>query len=199
MLSAIAWTTRILVSLCVMLIFMAIFLDFIFYSRAEKVQKEKKSIVETGTMTLFFLFYYVLMVMGWGKVPLSPFWINTLAVVGWLPLVGGCVMNILGRVYLGNNWANHIKIYDSHHLVVRGPYRWVRHPLYSSIIWMLLGGSLIYHDALIGGVTLVLFVPMMIYRANQEEVLLSKRFKEYKDYQKQVGQLFPKWKKHSAK
>jgi protein-S-isoprenylcysteine O-methyltransferase Ste14 len=40
--------------------------------------------------------------------------------------------------------------------------------------------------------TLFIFLPMMIYRAKQEEQLLSERFPDYKDYKKKVSMFIPK-------
>lgn len=186
-----------LVSLCVTLVFLAIFVDFALHNTKGQAIKEKKSIVETGTMTLFFLGYYLLLQSGIGRglvlgkfLERDSFLVNLLTVMGWIPLVFGCVMNIWGRLVLGNNWANHIKIYNHHTFIQKGPYQWVRHPLYGSIIMMLLSGGLIYQDLLLILLTLIIFVPMMTYRANQEEALLTKEFEKYKEYQKQVGQLF---------
>jgi protein-S-isoprenylcysteine O-methyltransferase Ste14 len=201
--------TMIITSLCVTLIFLAVFIDFMVNSTKEQVSIEKKSIVETGTMTLFFALYYIVLRIGVGRKIVWMFlslseknlmdnWIYILmTAIGWMLLLVGTGVNIWGRIRLGTNWANHIKIYDQHTFVQIGPYRYVRHPLYSSLILMLFSGSLIYQDILLFVITLVIFVPMMIYRANQEEALLKERFGNYRQYQETVGQLCPtmKWRK----
>jgi protein-S-isoprenylcysteine O-methyltransferase Ste14 len=104
----------------------------------------------------------------------------------------GAVINIWGRILLRNNWANHIKIYAGHTLVRRGIYRVVRHPLYASIILMLLGGSVLWQNYLSALATVVFFIPAMVYRAKQEERLLREHFPDYAAYQQQAGMFFPK-------
>ncbi len=199
MISRISFISNILVSLCVTLVFTVIFIDFLLYGQKNKVKKERKSIVETGTMTLFFAVYYTVARWGFGKLPFSQGVVDIMMVLGWLPLVAGCIINVYGRIVLGGNWGNHIKIYESHTLTRRGPYKYVRHPLYSSIILMLLSGSLLYHDLLLLVMTCVIFIPMMVYRANQEEVMLMAQFSDYSAYKEEVGQLAPRIRKKRKK
>jgi protein-S-isoprenylcysteine O-methyltransferase Ste14 len=106
--------------------------------------------------------------------------------------MSGTAVNIAGRIELKGNWANHIKIYKNHSIVTNGVYSYVRHPLYSSIIFMLYGGSLIYFNWFSAVLVTFIFIPAMIYRARQEEQLLIKEFPVYEEYKRQVGLFFPK-------
>ena len=115
-----------------------------------------------------------------------------MTIIGLLILIIGCIINIIGRINLGKNWSNQIKIYDDHSLVSNGVYKIVRHPLYASIIWMFFGASLIYSNYLAFLANLIIFIPFMYYRAKQEETLLKNEFIDYKDYQIKVGMFFPK-------
>jgi protein-S-isoprenylcysteine O-methyltransferase Ste14 len=181
-----------IISFSVMALFISIFIDFMLFSRTHNVQKERKSIVETGTMTFFFVVYYFILVSNVGRVdipslPLKRF----MMILGTAMIVTGCAVNIKGRFNLGKNWANHIKIYKEHTLVQTGMYKIVRHPLYASIILMFYGGCLVYRDILAFAAVSIVFVPFMYYRARQEETLLLQRFPEYEEYKKKTGMLFP--------
>jgi protein-S-isoprenylcysteine O-methyltransferase Ste14 len=81
-------------------------------------------------------------------------------------------------------------------MIQKGMYRFVRHPLYASIIWMFFGASFVYmnYAALLANVCV--FIPAMYYRAKQEERLLAQEFPEYQAYQKAVGMFFPKFHHH---
>lgn len=61
-------------------------------------------------------------------------------------------------------------------LVTSGPYRWVRHPLYLSMIVILVGIAIIFRS--LWGVVgvFVLFLPALVYRAKLEEQALSGKF-----------------------
>ena len=182
-----------LVALSVFAVLTAVLIDFIEIHKKSQTKKEKKSIVATGTMLLFFMLFYAVIRLRLGQVPVNPPSLRMCFVLAGLALViTGAITNILGRLALGRNWANHIKIYSDHALVSGGAYKIVRHPLYASLIWMFLGASLVYLNYLAFLANAIIFVPFMYYRAKQEEDLLSKEFEEYKDYQKNVGMFFPK-------
>lgn len=180
-----------IICLCVFSIFLAVIIDFGLYSRHEGVHREKKSVVDTATMTLFFLFFYALLQSRKGLVHIAPGLGKVLMISGVLMVVTGCFINIKGRWNLGNNWANHIKIYQEHRLVETGMYGVVRHPLYASIILMFYGACLVYHNILALAAVTAIFVPFMVYRAKQEEALLIEEFPQYANYQRRTGMLFP--------
>ena len=178
-----------IITLSVMAVFIAVLVDFVLYHSKNTVKKSKRSIVATGSMMGFYIVYYMVLRFQLG----SLFFVDIRVVaLGTAMIAAGAVINILGRLQLQGNWANHIKIYQGHSLVNRGVYRIVRHPLYASIMLMLLGGSLAYKNWLSAVLTLFVFVPFMHYRARQEEALLQEEFLEYAEYKKTTGMFFPK-------
>lgn len=181
------------VELCVFSVLLAVLIDFLEYHKRKQVKTEKKSIVETGTMILFFLLFYILVRFRIGQVNIEylPLKISILS-IGLGILILGAFVNVKGRFDLGKNWSNQIKIYQDHLFVFGGAYRFVRHPLYASIIWMFFGASLVYSNLLAFLSNLLIFIPFMYYRAKQEEKLLSVEFEDYKNYQNKVGMFFPK-------
>jgi protein-S-isoprenylcysteine O-methyltransferase Ste14 len=177
----------------VFIICLAVFIDFSEYQQRSDQKKETKSFVETGTMFLFFFLYYAVVRSGFGRIGIESTTIAlTLAMIGTIAMVVGCFVNVRGRFDLGKNWSNQIKVYQDHTFVTHGMYRLVRHPLYASLIWMFLGGSILYANVVALVCTICIFVPAMTYRAKQEEVELLCEFPEYKEYQKSVGMFFPK-------
>lgn len=177
----------------VVALFVSIIIDFTLYTRDDHIKKEKKSIVETGTMTLFLVAFYLILITKIGIVPIYDHNLkNLIILLGTLAIVSGCIMNIMGRFNLGSNWANHIKIYDEHTLVQKGMYKVVRHPLYASIMLMFYGACLVYRNLLCFIAVTFIFIPFMYYRAKQEETLLIQTFPDYNDYKKRTGMFFPK-------
>jgi hypothetical protein len=45
---------------------------------------------------------------------------------------------------MGQNWSSDVVIQERHELIERGPYAYVRHPLYSGLLLMLMGVALYY-------------------------------------------------------
>lgn len=66
----------------------------------------------------------------------------------WLPLLGvllvwgGVLFCCWARVVLGRNWSAVVQVKQDHELIVRGPYRWVRHPIYTGLLLAFLGTAL---------------------------------------------------------
>ena len=170
----------------------AVVWDFVRFNARQDSVVEKRSIVATVTMFLFFFVFYIVIVMRVGVVLLPGYVYAVLCTIGASLLALGAVVNILGRIHLGNRWSDHIKIYSDHSLVTGGIYSIVRHPLYASLIWMFYGASFVYANWIGFLLNTFIFIPMMYYRARQEEALLVDRFPEYEDYQSRVGMFFPK-------
>ncbi|HWP95459.1 MAG TPA: isoprenylcysteine carboxylmethyltransferase family protein [Syntrophomonadaceae bacterium] len=182
-----------ILGLSVLCLSIFILMDFLFFAQRQNVVREKRSIVDTGTMALFLLLFYLILLRGWGVIAIPITWLkNCLMILGALMVVCGCILNIYGRWSLGKNWANQIKIYGDHTLVRTGMYQVIRHPLYATIILMFLGAGLVYRNSAALLAVIVIFVPFMYYRARQEETLLEQRFPQYEEYRRETGMFFPK-------
>lgn len=77
-------------------------------------------------------------------------------------------------------------------LVQTGLYRWVRHPIYSGILFSAFAfaagtGSL--HKLLTAITLLILFY----FKTAYEEKRLTEHYREYADYRKRTGRFFPKF------
>jgi len=72
----------------------------------------------------------------------------------------------------------------------RGPYRWVRHPLYTGELVSALGVALTVGSAAAMAVWLAL-CGLQIYRAAREEQLLLRALPEYRDYRRRTAALLP--------
>lgn len=173
----------------------AIVLDFKKYYRQDRtVTASDRSFVETGSMTAFFLAYYMVLRLGWTQLALESAAMRVATIVLGLTLVVlGTVFNLWGRTHLKAAWANQIRIYEGHQLITTGPFLIVRHPLYASLIWIFVGGSFVYANTLALVLTLLIFVPMMYVRAKKEDALLEGAFGEqYSRYRLKTGLFLPR-------
>ena len=179
-----------IVSLGIMLIYIRVFKNF----RDAKNQKnnrkkEVKSIVETASMTGFFIVVWLVTISKIGTFSFQNIYVDIIFMI--IYVIGIC-FNLLGRYYLGHNWGNNVVIYNDHTLVNNGVYKIVRHPLYASIIWMIYSVGVLYQNYLVIILNTFVFIPFMYYRAKQEEKELVKIFSEYKKYREKTGMFFPK-------
>ena len=92
---------------------------------------------------------------------------------------------------LGDAWAISQKKTQTTTLVRRGPYRFVRHPIYS-FQWLIVAGLLLYLPAWPLAAALVILTACMPFKARIEERGLREIFgEEYEDYAREVGPFIP--------
>src|SRR5579871_3841744 len=72
--------------------------------------------------------------------PLGPLNDRFVPYAYWPPTVGvvltaaGLLFAIWARLTLGGNWSGIVTLKKDHELIIRGPYRWVRHPIYTGLL-----------------------------------------------------------------
>jgi len=180
---------------CLWILSSAIALNF-YFSKKGNVVKEKKSIVETGSMMVFFLANVILVYLQVGTVSFGNHLNLFIMLLGTILIVFGTAVNIAGRLSLKENWGNQIKIYENHTLVESGVYRFVRHPLYASTILMLYGFALLFSNWAVFVLNTLIFIPFMVYRAKQEDAMLAVTFPDlFHEYQIKTGLFLPKFRK----
>ncbi len=110
----------------------------------------------------------------------------------WLVLcLLGAVLGVLTLCFnkIGN-FSVYPEIKHQARLITIGPYKYIRHPMYTSLIIMMCGIALYnYHGLNAVGVLLV--VVAVINKANMEEKLLLMRFPDYANYQKISHRFLP--------
>ena len=79
---------------------------------------------------------------------------------------------------------------ENHQLVTLGIYRWVRHPMYTSVLIFFFGLMLSNSHFISQLIMLVLYIDLML-KASLEETLLEQRYPEYHNYQKNTGKFLP--------
>ena len=94
------------------------------------------------------LFVAVLLVQPIHGMPDSLIRLRFVPPTNWLPLLGtllvwaGVLFCCWARVVLGRNWSAVVQVKRDHELIVRGPYRYVRHPIYTGLLTAFLGTAL---------------------------------------------------------
>lgn len=115
---------------------------------------------------------------------------QALRVLGVVLLGAGLAIAVWARVFLGRNWGMPMTQKQEPELVTRGPYRFVRHPIYSGLLLAGLGTVLAnnLYWLTVWGVMAIYF----IYAARTEERLLMATFPSaYPSYQARTKMLIP--------
>jgi len=103
----------------------------------------------------------------------------------------GLLLAVWARRHLGRNWSGEIAIKVDHKLVRSGPYRVVRHPIYTALLGMYAGSAVVFGElhALLG---LAMAVFAYGRKVNLEEANLMECFgADYRDYRSATWALLP--------
>lgn len=109
---------------------------------------------------------------------------------GLLLCAAGIGIAIWARRTLGANWSPVPSIKENHELVTSGPYRLVRHPIYTGIWLAMLGSSLAGSGIWFAG--LVFTSALVAYRVKKEDGLMTRQFPSlYPEYVKKTKAVIP--------
>ena len=126
--------------------------------------------------------------MAWSEIGF-PEWVR------WLG-VGIGILCVLGIYWLFNSIGSGITPTSAtrkqHTLVTSGPYRWVRHPLYTVGASLFISFGMMADNWFIAGLGILTFILMAIRTPKEEANLIEKFGDEYREYMKRTGRFFPK-------
>jgi len=102
----------------------------------------------------------------------------------------GSWLAIWARAALGGNWSSRVTLKQGHELIQRGPYRLIRHPIYSGLLLMVLGTAILV-GRVSGFFALLMCFCAFWVKARQEELLLTKHLPGYPEYMAHTKALVP--------
>ena len=93
---------------------------------------------------------------------------------------------------LGKEWSLTARLVEGHRLATRGPYRFVRHPIYTGMLGMLLATGLAISDWLTLFIAIIVFFIGTVIRVRSEEKLLREQFgAEFDAFARRVPAMLP--------
>jgi protein-S-isoprenylcysteine O-methyltransferase Ste14 len=93
---------------------------------------------------------------------------------------------------LGKQWSLQARVLEDHKLIREGPYRFVRHPIYTGLLGMIIAAGLAWSHWIGFLVALVLFTIGTAIRIRSEEKLLREQFgAAFHDYKRSVPAVVP--------
>ena len=111
--------------------------------------------------------------------------------VGAAITVAGLGLAVWARVHLGRNWSRSVQVKEGHELITSGPYRLVRHPIYTGILAGIAGSAVALSEVR-GAVALVLMFAALWAKLRLEETWMRDEFGEkYAAYARRVRALVP--------
>ncbi|KAF1007267.1 MAG: hypothetical protein GAK28_01906 [Luteibacter sp.] len=114
-----------------------------------------------------------------------------IAVVGVLLTVSGVAFACWARYVLGRNWSSVVQVKQDHELIQSGPYRWVRHPIYTGLLLAFLGTAVAIGEWR-GPLCVVIVAVSFWFKLRLEERWMRDNFgATYEQYMRRTKALIP--------
>jgi len=106
--------------------------------------------------------------------------------------MAGVAIAIWARFHLGSNWSGVVTLKEGHELIRTGPYRMIRHPIYTGILLGLLG-TMVTVGEVRGILALAIAWASFYVKARREELFLTQEFgAAFLEHQRSTGMFLPK-------
>jgi protein-S-isoprenylcysteine O-methyltransferase Ste14 len=119
--------------------------------------------------------------------------IPVVAYAGFIATFIGLAIALWARLHLGRYWSDKVVLKVDHQLIRTGPYAHTRHPIYSGVLFAVLGTALVLGEwrGLLAFMTLLVNYSI---KAKKEERILAARFiSEFREHEADAGFLFPRF------
>ncbi|MGO9893681.1 MAG: methyltransferase [Bryobacteraceae bacterium] len=158
--------------------------------RTIRRQSATSTILHSLLVTVGFLLIFQPWRLGWLNVRFLPD-TRTTAICGLAITAAGIGFAFWARFTLGGNWSSTVTIKEDHRLIQRGPYRIVRHPIYSGILLAAVGTAIGYGMApCLIGVAIAFFHFWTKWRI-EERFMVEQFGAQYIQYRQEVKALVP--------
>ena len=93
---------------------------------------------------------------------------------------------------LGSYWSGILELRENHRLIISGPYRHIRHPMYTGFFIMSFGLALLTANLAVALIQIGAFTATYLARVSDEEAMMIDHFgDEYRSYIRRTGRLLP--------
>jgi protein-S-isoprenylcysteine O-methyltransferase Ste14 len=142
------------------------------------------------TVTGYFLVFSPglnLGLLGYRLIPYSTF----ANVLGLALTAAGAAIAIWARIVLAGNWSSDVTVKENHALTTRGPYRLVRHPIYSGLLLAVLATAVNFGLVRCFVGWLCVFTGFLLKLRVEEQFMAREFGEQYQQYRQHVKALIP--------
>jgi protein-S-isoprenylcysteine O-methyltransferase Ste14 len=168
--------------------------------RGDRIVPPKEDSGESSRFRIVFqsvmFFFWIVVVVSYAW---YPSWMEQfhLPVPPWLrysgALFGAAAFFLLTLTMnaLGQYWSPLPRLMDGHRLVTRGPYRFVRHPMYSAMMILFISFVFVTANVIVAVTSLIAIILTIKWAVKEEAILLDFFGEEYRSYMECTGAFTP--------
>jgi protein-S-isoprenylcysteine O-methyltransferase Ste14 len=157
--------------------------------REGKVSMAVRAVVGLGYIVTLIVYAFFPSILGWAAFSLPAWvrWAGAGITFGALVLLGAV------QWALGKNFDTTLHLREGHTLVTAGPYRRVRHPMYTALFLLGVGFLLLTANWAVGVPLIVALPAIVATRVGNEERMMAEQFgAEYRAYMARTGRFLPR-------
>lgn len=155
-------------------------------SELQEVQSTREKLL-AGQFSLTLLFTHGWWLSQWYTTSISPS-----SIVGALMMGLSLPLLIWVHHSLGVYFSARLVLKQDHVIIRQGPYKWIRHPMYTVGFLYLIGAGLLSGSWLVGLLPTCSFGLLVMLRIRDEERMLCSVSDEYVQYMKETGRFIPR-------
>lgn len=163
--------------------------------RVKRTKAAEKSADRLATLAVMVVAFFLLFDDRVRTGPLDRRFVPTDLWIAWagVAITGvGVAIAVWARYCIGQYWSARVTLKEDHRIIRSGPYRWVRHPIYTGMLLGVVGRALTIGQWR-GVVAVALILVAHWLKALREESMLTREFgEEYESYRQGTGFLFPR-------
>jgi len=110
--------------------------------------------------------------------------------LGIVLIAAGLGFTVWARRHLGRNWSSQVVVKEDHALIRTGPYRRLRHPIYTGLLLAFLGTAMIIGEVR-AFLAFILLLTSFAIKSQAEEARMKETFPEYEQYRRETSALIP--------
>lgn len=172
----------------------------VYYRRKTRTLQLDVSASKDNTRLKIFIVILGVLALGLLIWVINPGWMSWSAAIlpDWLrwsgiALVGaGLALLTWAHETLSASFSGNLEIRAEHKLVTTGPYRWIRHPIYSAIVLWTAGLALLSANWFIGLIPLAFAMFFMVRVRTEEQMMVEAFGKDYQEYIQRSGRFLPR-------
>jgi protein-S-isoprenylcysteine O-methyltransferase Ste14 len=162
-----------------------------------KKTKQRESILQrlvyiSPLLIAIFLLDNSRMQIGW----LATYFVPHTPEVRWTGvaiMIVGLAIAVWARVHLGSNWSGVVTLKEGHELIRTGPYRNIRHPIYTGILIGFLGNAIV-NGQVRGLIAVAIIWASFFIKARREEAFLAQEFgPKFDEHTQRTGMFLPRF------
>jgi protein-S-isoprenylcysteine O-methyltransferase Ste14 len=164
--------------------------------RTKKTESGERSWLRFGRLAVLVVVFDLLlsrkMAVGW----LGNRFVSAIELWKWTGIaltVAGLGLCLWARRELADNWSDKVALKVDHELIRTGPYKLLRHPIYSGVLLAMAGTALAIGEWKGVVAFSVMVINYAIKASREERILVNKFGQAYQEYKRQAGFLVPGW------